>query len=594
MTMRNRHSFLFQAAVFTATMLTMALGGISALVENNPCARPLPGSVVSNPPDLFSDNGVLRVDFSYNTTTDAYGRTLYCFATPDGAESPTLHVRPGDHLVIKVKNNLPLPSDSNGMAPEVAPADREWCRFPRWIATSALNVCGNPIMTPTSVNLHFHGTNTAPKCHQDEVLRTMINSGDTFTYNLAFPANEPSGLYWYHPHIHGIAEAAVQGGASGAIVVEGIQNIQHAVARLPQQILVIRDQNVANPPTFSDPNEPSWDISLNYSPIPYPYYTPAIIQMEPGKNQFWRVVNASADTIVDLQLQYDGQPQTLQVVGLDGVATGSQDGTRQGKIVNKTDLLLAPAARAEFIVTPPSLSVKNATLMTLGVDTGPLGDSTPPRQMATIQLAGSGSADVEEAQQPLITPDVSGDPGPQRFEGLAKATPTAQRSLYFSETPPNPGDPDSLQTFFITVDGAVPTAFDPANPPAITTTQGSVEDWTISNRAGEVHEFHIHQIHFLLMAINGVPVPPEQQQFLDMVQVPYFSGSGTFPSVTVRMDFRGDDVGDFVYHCHILGHEDNGMMAIIRVVPRGKKVSAKSSGPGTKVSAIGSTAIARS
>jgi FtsP/CotA-like multicopper oxidase with cupredoxin domain len=104
--------------------------------------------------------------------------------------------------------------------------------------------------------------------------------------------------------------------------------------------------------------------------------------------------------------------------------------------------------------------------------------------------------------------------------GLAKATPTAQRSLYFSETPPNPGDPDSLQTFFITVDGAVPTAFDPANPPAITTTQGSVEDWTISNRASEVHEFHIHQIHFLLMAINGVPVPAEQQQFLDMVQVP--------------------------------------------------------------------------
>ena len=138
--------------------------------------------------------------------------------------------------------------------------------------------------------------------------------------------------------------------------------------------------------------------------------------------------------------------------------------------------------------------------------------------MATIQLAGSASATRRSAQR-LITPDVSGDPV-RSAEGLAKATPTAQRSLYFSETPPNPGDPDSLQTVFITVDGAVPTAFDPANPPAITTTQGSVEDWTISNRASEVHEFHIHQIHFLLMAINGVPVPAEQQQFLDMVQVP--------------------------------------------------------------------------
>ncbi len=73
------------------------------------------------------------------------------------------------------------------------------------------------------------------------------------------------------------------------------------------------------------------------------------------------------------------------------------------------------------------------------------------------------------------------------------------------------------------------------------------------NRTAEVHEFHIHQIHFLLVAANGVPVPPEQQQFLDMIQVPYWSGSGPYPSVTVWMDFRGLDIGDFVYHCHILG-----------------------------------------
>jgi len=578
--MRIRHKLLFQIAVCTAMMLIGPRGPTSDLAQDNPCPRALPGSVVSNPPDLFSQNGILQVDFSYNTTTDSYGRTLYCFTTPDGEESPTLHVHPGDHLVIKVKNSLPLPSDASAMA----------------MTTSPLNVCGNPFMTPSSVNLHFHGTNTSPKCHQDEVLHTMINSGDTFTYNLAFPANEPAGLYWYHPHIHGIAEAAVQGGATGAIIVDGIQNVQHAVAKLPQQILVIRDQNVANPPPSTDPNEPSWDISLNYVPIPYPEYTPAVIQMEPGQNQFWRVVNASADTIIDLQLQYDGQPQTLQVAGLDGVATGSQDGTRRGKIVDKTDILLAPAARAEFIVTPPSPSVNQANLVTLGVDTGPLGDSTPPRQMATIELAGGTSSHFNEAHRTaLLTPEVSGDPGPQRFEGLAKLTPTAQRSLYFSETPPDPGDPDSLQTFFITVDGAVPTAFDPDNPPAITTTQGSVEDWTISNRASEVHEFHIHQIHFLLMAINGVPVPSEQQQFLDMIQVPYFTGSGTPPSVTVRMDFRGEDVGDFVYHCHILGHEDNGMMAVIRVLPRGKKVSTNSTTPILQIPWCSkSTAIARS
>jgi hypothetical protein len=56
----------------------------------------------------------------------------------------------------------------------------------------------------------------------------------------------------------------------------------------------------------------------------------------------------------------------------------------------------------------------------------------------------------------------------------------------------------------------------------------------------------MHQIHFLLLEQNGVPVPPEQSQYLDMIQVPYWSGAGPYPSVKVRMDVRGMDVGEFV------------------------------------------------
>ncbi len=59
----------------------------------------------------------------------------------------------------------------------------------------------------------------------------------------------------------------------------------------------------------------------------------------------------------------------------------------------------------------------------------------------------------------------------------------------------------------------------------------------------------------------------QQRQFLDMVNVPFWSGEGPYPSVKVRIDFRGPIIGDFVYHCHILEHEDGGMMAIIRVLP---------------------------
>jgi len=70
--------------------------------------------------------------------------------------------------------------------------------------------------------------------------------------------------------------------------------------------------------------------------------------------------------------------------------------------------------------------------------------------------------------------------------------------------------------------------------------------------------------------VNGSQQAPAiTGQFADMVEVPYWNGNtGTpFPSVTMLMDFRGPDIGDFVYHCHILGHEDLGMMQIIRVLP---------------------------
>ena len=524
------------------------------IIRAGSCARFTAGSTVYDPPNLFSHNGALTVSLSYNTGTDPDGRTLFCFRTPDGEESPTLHVRPGDRLIVHVKNNLPAPTSASAMQ----------------MATSASDVCGAATMDASSVNIHYHGTNTSPTCYQDDVIHTVINSGQTFTYNVAFPKDEPPGLYWYHPHIHGIAEAAVLGGASGAIIVGGLESMQPAVRGLPQRVLVIRDQNVAGNPIPGGPtNVPSWDLSLNYVPIAYPDYIPAIIRMRPEEKQLWRVVNASADTIIDLQLQFDGQPQMLRVAALDGVPTGSQDGTRRGKMVETTDILLAPAARAEFIVTGPGRPVRNATLLTLAADTGPGGDNDPQRPLATIQTV----TDVKQAESTM--PEAAGPRWPQRFEGLATATPTAQRRLYFSEVLSDPSNPLSPTNFFITVDGATPTLFSPDNPPAIVTTQGSVEDWTIENRSMENHEFHIHQIHFLVLSqdnfeINGSqPVASIQGQFLDMIQVPYWDGnpSHPYPSVTVRMDFRGPDTGDFVYHCHILGHEDNGMMAIIRVNP---------------------------
>jgi len=538
-------------------LLPLSAYAQTATALRGPCPRPPPSTVIGTPPDLFSQNGTLNVTFNYFTTVDSAGRTLFCFTTPDGAEGPTLHVNPGDTLNISLTNQVPAPPPGS----------------PTEVVSNSTNKCGDVTMTITAVNVHYHGTNTAPTCHSDEVIHTIVNSGESFQYSIHFPPDEPPGLYWYHPHVHGLAESAVQGGATGAIIVDGISKLQPSVTGLPQRVLVVRDQLVAaqNP----SGNVPAWDLSVNYVAAPYDgvsSYTPGIIQMQAGKREFWRVANTGADQILDLQLSYDGVAQPLTIVALDGVPVNTQDGNLPGTPQVQSHVLIPPAGRAEFIVTGPSFGVRNAVLKTLNVNTGPDGDNDPTRPLATIQkvsfspplpVTDSSAATAAAA----AAASAAGSSFGMRFAGLGSATPTAARTLYFSEQPVDPTDPNSDTEFFITVDGATPVLFDPNNPPAIVTHQGAVEDWTIQNRTGEHHEFHMHQIHFKLLALNGVPVPASQQQYYDTYQVPFWTGSGPYPSITVRMDFRGAVVGDFVYHCHILEHEDKGMMAIVRVLP---------------------------
>jgi len=103
--------------------------------------------------------------------------------------------------------------------------------------------------------------------------------------------------------------------------------------------------------------------------------------------------------------------------------------------------------------------------------------------------------------------------------------------------------------------------------PNITVRQGDVEDWIIENRSNELHAFHIHQTHFLLLKWYGIPV---NEPFLrDTVDVPFYDGKTTgYPSVTLRIDFRDPNIaGTFLYHCHLLEHEDNGMMGLVKVEP---------------------------
>src|SRR5215831_7433753 len=336
----------------------------------NPCPRPAAGTIVQNPPALYSSGHFLHARFSYQHAFDADGREVFCFMTPDGMQNPTLHLNPGDHLLITVTNNLP--AGSAGM-------------------TLSAPSCGASVMNSTSVNIHYHGTNISPTCQQDEVIKTLINSGETFQYNLTIPPDESPGLYWYHPHVHGIAEHTMQGGPAGAIVIDGIQDIQPEVSKMRQRILLVRDHVVPGNPKPRG-NIPSWDVTLNYVPITSPNhptssnFVPAILQMRSGEPELWRVSNSAANTILDLAYVFDGKPQTMLIVAIDGVAVNSQDGTQPGGLIPITHFVLSPAARVEFIVFGPPPTVKLAQFVTRNVDTGPAGDNDPQRPLATIQL----------------------------------------------------------------------------------------------------------------------------------------------------------------------------------------------------------------
>jgi FtsP/CotA-like multicopper oxidase with cupredoxin domain len=515
------------------------------------CARPGIGSIVPNPGELRSSGGKLRVDLSLRSSIDIYHLAVYCYAQANGSEAPTLRVRPGDDLVLALKNELPPDTGAEAHA--------------HMATSSKSHSCAGGAMTKSSTNLHFHGLNVPPTCHQDEVIHTLIQpSEEPFTYRIHIPETQKPGLYWYHPHPHGFSEPQVLGGASGALIVEGIEEANPELAGLPERLLILRDQRVPGLGEAAEDAGPGKDISLNFVPIMYPLYRPAEMPVKPGQREFWRVLNASADTIFDLQLLFGATiqdvhiPQPLRLIAIDGAPISP---TAPESISNRTDVLLTPGGRAEFVVTTPPDGVI-AQLVTRKYDTGPFGTATPYRAIANIRPRSN------PPPAPSIVPEPSAGTARPQFEPLTAIAPTRQRKLYFSETGTDPADSNATPSYFITVEGAQPKVFDMNfKQPDITVRQGTVEDWVIENRAREAHTFHIHQLHFQLLERDGVPAA--EPLLRDTIDLPYWDGqSQQYPSVKLRMDFRDPNiVGTFLYHCHILEHEDRGMMGAIRVVP---------------------------
>ncbi len=538
---------------FVFAVLTAA--GAAAQVSS--CPRQAAGSAVTSPEELKSQNGSLTVNFSMINSLPGNSFVYFCYIYTDGTQSPTISLNPGDLLTLNVSDQMTILTPPPSAVPARAPMAHMHTAASSGPA-APVNPCGDTNTMYSSTNVHFHGLNIPPVCHQDDTIGTLLQAGEPpFQYQIRIPKNDPPGMFWYHPHPHGFSELQVLGGASGVILINGIEQVKPETAGLPQQVMVIRDEptpgSEPGPAAASSTRVATKQLTLNYIPIVPPYSVLPVVTMQPSEKQFWRVANASADTFLDLQVQIGGKAETLEVIALDGVPTST--------VIQQQDILLPPAGRAEFIMQGPAAGVA-AQFVSLPVLTGYGGDVDPLRPLAKI-VASTG------APEPAVrVPAAPANAGPKRFDSLISQTPVTQRKLYFSETDPST---PPLTQFFITVDGQTPVVYSPANPPAIVTTVGAVEDWVIENRALEDHAFHIHQLHFLLLQTNGVA--ETNPMMLDTVRVQHWDGkSSTYPSVKLRMDFRDPDIaGTFVYHCHILEHEDAGMMAKIQVNPAASK-----------------------
>jgi FtsP/CotA-like multicopper oxidase with cupredoxin domain len=585
------------------------------------CPRPLPGAVVEPPHEMRSRAGVLELTLHLRTAFTARHEQRFCYMADDGGreyEAPTLRVHAGDELVIHFRNELTTGTAAQTAITRAAAAQaatrgqkQEAMLMPQGLP-SADNAADAPCfamgMSATSSNLHFHGLAVPPVCHEDEVLHTLVRAGGTFDYRVRIPPDTPPGLYWYHPHPHGYSEAQVLGGASGALLIDPAAGAGEAAGAAWQpeaRLLILRDQLVTEAVQLrsGEAEPPVWDVSLNFVPVLYPKYLPAQLKVPTQREERWNVLNAAADAFVDLEYVVAGKVQRFAVMAWDGVALGAEPETEE-------HLLLAPGARVEVRVMTPAAG-EAAELRTRKIDTGPEGEPEPERPIAQITAIDLPVNKSEMQIPPLrygmtkgerygMTNDVlrDGMTKGERYgmtndelrdgtsdQALRDGTsyqaqlaaqhtveqetkgPLYQRRLYFSEHALNDNKEAETQ-FFLTVEGQVQQAYRMGEPPQIVVHRGAVEAWTIENRARELHVFHIHQLHFRVVARDGRSV--QESALLDTVIVPYWKGSGPYPSVSVQLDFSDRNVvGTFPYHCHILGHEDAGMMGTVEVLPEG-------------------------
>jgi FtsP/CotA-like multicopper oxidase with cupredoxin domain len=542
-----------------------------------------------------------------------------CYVADGIAEAPVLRVRQGAEFAVTLRNEIDDPAaiEAVNAAGRLGVPNE---RVPRRAGFYEV-VPGMRHPATGATNLHMHGFAVPPVAPQDDVLTVCTDPAvgppacgqRSFTYRYRIPKDMPAGLYWYHPHVHGEVQAQMLMGLAGAIVVEGPEDDARRAAGVGERVLVVRqtqdldagrapvatmtaaapEEAGASPPRavpataidtahelLCTSNAGIDQISLDGAPVPIgdgPDAALAHYEIAAGGAEVWRILNAATDAFLDLALvDPDGRPLPLQVLARDGSPLANDAGRRLQAPPTLEPQPVPPGGRIELLVHAPPPGVR-ATLVTHAVDTGCAGDRLPERRLAVLVAApGHGAKSAKRGQVlPLARQKARPDPQtPDFFSGVLARRTDRTRVIAFAEYP-RPGDEDRTDFYIVERQpGARLVPYMMGDPPAITVQAGTTEEWVIENWTNELHTFHIHQLHFRVLEVDGEPLAA--LPLLDVVEVPYATAAGYHAKdgpvrpgrVRIKMSFPASLAGDIPFHCHLVDHEDNGMMAVLRVLPK--------------------------
>lgn len=547
----------------------------------------------------------------------------YSFEGVEHNVAPVLRVHRGERFDLRIVNELRGPATGATTAasaiPPCMPAQMKMT--PPRAFTGYLNhtfYARMAAMPPTDVNLHLHGFQ-GPASQENVFLSTLSTFAHACEYDITIPRTQPPGTYFYHPHAHGMADDEVAGGLAGMWIVEpDVPQIpredEHAIV-LRYRVPFVSDNPYMpaidrigpagamherrlkpGPPVAYDPfDPPPWPTAL---PIRAgnEYLTtdrcgdfdtpkiavngvdaPASLTVPAGEPQLLRILNATSDTAKYLRLRdASGKARMLQIAGRDGVPVSGNDAHPLARYLPMDGVLLVPTGRLDVLLT-----VKPGDVLTLYNDRaclGFIGEYALKHDLLTITAGPAPSAPTTIATAPLVK---AASPAVQLL-AYARAHPKLIRRraiTYTAYALPNADKPGGHPEFYITETSNTNFHEHPFWPvyekgrkvpqPDIVVKRGTIEEWYLFNATLEEHTFHIHQMAFV------AEDEPPQPVMLDTVLVP----TGTVlpnkadpnyplikPGLTrVLLDFRNVPRGTFVFHCHMLFHEDHGMMGIVRV-----------------------------